>query len=147
MTQQDAKWPPFHEPVRVTLARNGTIALVVGAVLAPRLGGLAHWPLATLLVLWPTLGGHAVELLFLNFLRPRLPAARAVQIGVRVAVWFIGGALLTIGVELTAMALSGPRPSHWPAWWLGGLAFIGIELAVHLVVQFRGLASFYDGRG
>jgi len=30
---------------------------------------------------------------------------------------------------------------------LGGLAFIGIELVTHLVLQLRGRPSFYDGRG
>ncbi len=27
--------------------------------------------------------------------------------------------------------------AHWPAWWLGGIAFIGIELVAHLVLQLR----------
>lgn len=147
MMQHHVEWQPFHEPLRITLARNGAIALVVGAILAPRLGGLAHWPLATLLVLWPSLGGHFIELWFLNFLRPRLPVARAVQFCVRIVVWFIGGTGLAFGMALTATALAGSRPAHWPAWWLGGLAFIGIELAVHLMLQFRGKASFYNGRG
>jgi len=87
----NARWQPYREPLRVALARNGTIALVVGAVLAWRLGGLSHWPIATLLVLWPSFGGHLVELWFLNYLRPRLPFSRAVHIGVRVMVWFVGG--------------------------------------------------------
>src|SRR6266852_1192295 len=106
--------------------------------LARWLGGLAHWPLATLLVLWPSFGGHLVELWFLNWLRPRLPVARAVQVGIRVVVWFIGGTGLALGMRLTAIVLAGFRSAHWPAWWLGGLAFIGIELAAHLVLRLRG---------
>ncbi len=39
------------------------------------------------------------------------------------------------------------RPPRWPAWWLGGLAFIGIELVAHLALLLRGRPSFYDGRG
>ena len=31
--------------------------------------------------------------------------------------------------------------------WLGGLAFIGIELVAHLVLQLRGRPSFYNERG
>jgi hypothetical protein len=50
-------------------------------------------------------------------------------------------------MDLTAMALTGFRPAQWPAWWLGGLAFIGLELVVHLVLQLRGQPSFYNGRG
>ncbi|MDB5292193.1 MAG: hypothetical protein JWL69_3434, partial [Phycisphaerales bacterium] len=69
------------------------------------------------------------------------------QIAARVGVWFAGGVALAIGMRLTAMALAGFRPRHWPAWWVGGLAFVGIELVVHLVLQLRGRPSFYNGRG
>jgi hypothetical protein len=127
--------------------RTGTIALVVGAVVARGWGGMARWPMATLLVLWPSFGGHWVEIWFLNWLRPRLSVARAVQVGARVGVWFVGGIVLAVGMRLTAMALGGLRLARWPAWWIGGLAFIGIELAVHLVLQMRGRPSFYNGRG
>ena len=141
---------PCREPLRITLVRTGTIALVVGAVLAGWRGGLARWPMATLLVFWFSFGGHSVEIGFLNELRPRLPGVRAVQVGVRVAVWFVGGVGLALGMGLTAMAL-GFRPGRWsawgPAWWLGGLAFIGIELVVHLMLLLRGRPSFYNGRG
>ncbi len=140
-------WQPFREPLRATLVRNGMIALVAGAVLSRWQGGLARWPMLTLLLLWLSLGGHLVELGFLNFLRPRLPAARAVQIGVRVVVWFIGGAALALGMKLTAMALGGFRSVQWPAWWRWGFVFIGIELVAHLVLQLRGRPSFYNGRG
>ena len=140
-------WRPYQEPLLTTLKRTGTIALIAGAVLTRWFGGLAHWPAATLLMLWPSFGGHFVELLFLNFLRPRLPPAPAVQVAVRVVVWFIGGTALACGMGLTAMALAGFRPAHRPAWWLGGLAFIALELAVHLVLVLRGRPSFYNGRG
>lgn len=88
-----------------------------------------------------------MELWFLNWLRPRLPVARAIQVGVRIGVWFVGGIALAVGMRLTAISLSGFRPGNWPAWWVGGLAFIGIELVVHLVLQLRGRPSFYNGRG
>jgi len=123
------------------------IALVVGAVLARWRGGLAFWPTATLLMLWPSLGGHVVELWFLNWLRPRLSVAPAVQVLARLGVWFIAGIVLAIGMGLTAMALGASRPAQWPAWWLAGLAFIGIELAAHIFLQLRGRPSFYNGRG
>ena len=143
---------PYREPLRVTLVRTGTIALVVGALVARiwRPGGAARWPMGTLLALWPALGGHFVEIWFLNWLRPRLSGARGVQIAARVGAWFVGGIVLVLGMGLTAMAL-GPRPGQWSAWgrtcWLGGLAFIGVELVAHLVLQMRGRPSFYDGRG
>jgi hypothetical protein len=143
MTQH---WQPFREPLRVTLLRTGTIAIVVGALLARFWGSLARWPLATLLVLWPSLGGHWVEVWFLNWLRPRLSIVRGVQVAARVGVWFVGGIALAMGMGLTAMA-AGFRPVHRPAWWLAGVVFIGIELVAHLVLQLRRRPSFYNGRG
>ena len=145
----NAPWQPFHEPLRRTLLRTGTIALVGGAVLARGRGGLTHWPAATLLMLWPALGGHWVEVGFLNHLRPRLPATRAVQVAVRIAVWLVGGAILALGMGLTAIALTGRRPPHWPTAWLagGGLAFIAIELIAHLVLQLRHRPNFFNALG
>jgi hypothetical protein len=147
MTATMASQPPFREPLRATLLRTVTIALVAGAVLARSWGGLPRWPAATLLMLWPSFGGHLVDLWFLNWLRPRLPAAAEVQVGARLAVWFVGGTALALGMALTAMALAGFAPARWPALWLGGLAFIGIELVAHLALQLRGRPSFYNGRG
>lgn len=147
MLLNDLQWQPYREPLRATLMRTGTIAVVVGAVLAWRLGGLALWPVAILMVLWLSLGGHLVELFFLNYLRPRLPVARPVQIAARVSVWFIAGVALVLGMRLTAIALAGPQAARWPAWWIGGLAFIGIEFIAHLAIQLRGRPSFYNGRG
>jgi hypothetical protein len=142
-----SQWQPFREPFRITILRNGMIAIVAGAVTARLWSGLWRWPLATLLVLWPSLGGHFVELWFLNWLRPRLSNARGVQVAARIAVWMVGGAGLAIGMALTAMTLAGLRPARWPAWWTGSLAFIGVELVAHLALQLRGRPSFYNGRG
>ena len=142
-----SQWQPYREPVGITILRTGTIAIVVGAVLAELQGGFARWPLAALLVLWPSFGGHCVEVWFLNWLRPRLSVARGPQVAARIGVWFIGGLGLAVGMALTSAAFTGSRRMHWPAWWVGGLAFIGIELVVHLVLQLRGRPSFYNGRG
>jgi len=141
------RWQPYREPFYITLARTGTIALVVGVVLAKMWGGLELWPLTTLLALWPSFGGHWVELWFLNWLRPRLPVARAVQAGARLAVWFVGGCILAVGAALTAMALITLRPMHWSQLWVAGLGFIGIELVAHVALQLRSQPSFYNGRG
>jgi hypothetical protein len=143
-----AEWKPHREPLHITLARTVAIALVLGGLLVRWLGGgLARWPLASLMMLWLSFGGHWVELWFLNWLRPRLFSARGAQVGARVVVWFIGGCGLAVGMDLTARALTGSWPARWPAWWVGGLVFIGVELVVHLVLQLRGKPSFYNGRG
>ena len=138
---------PHQEPLRTTLTRTGTIALIVGGILAMSAGKLSYWPIAFLLVLWPAFGGHWVELWFLNWLRPRLPASHAILAAARLAIWFIGGIGLACGMRITAITLAGPGSAHWPHWWVGGLAFLAIELAVHLALQLTGRPSFYNGRG
>ena len=110
-------------------------------------GGVRYWPAATLLALWPAFGGHWVELFFLNWLRPRISDRRWVQAAARLIVWFAGGCLLLAGMYYTSIALHGYIPVRWPAWWVGGIAFIGIELVTHLFLQLRGCGSFYSGRG
>src|SRR4051812_48307982 len=140
-------WQPFREPLRVTLTRTIIIALVAGVAFARWSGWRIHWSMATLLMLWPSFGGHWVELWFLNWLRPRLPNARHVQVVARVGVWFFAGVGLALGMALTATALTAVRPRRWPAWWLGGCAFIGVELVAQLGLQLRGRPSFYNGRG
>ena len=142
-----SQWQPYREPLRSTILRTGTIAIVVGAVIASPGGGWRHWPILTLFVFWPSFGGHWVEVGFLNWLRPRLPIARGVQIAARVGVWFAGGVGLAAGMRLTAASLGAFRRTHWPAWWLGGVIFIGIELMAHLALQLRGRPGFYNGRG
>ena len=140
-------WQPFSEPLRRTLVRTVLIAAIAGAVLARWWGGPARWPLAALLAFWFSFGGHWVEVGFLNWLRPRLPMGRPAQIAARVAVWFLGGVALGLGAGATAMLLGGRQPAQWPAWWLPGLALIGVELVVHAVPRLRGQSSFYNGRG
>jgi hypothetical protein len=140
-------WQPYREPVRATLLRTVGLALVLGAVLARSSGGPARFLLWTSIMLWPLLGGHFVELWFLNWLRPRLPGPRVAQATARVIVWFVSGAGLALCMYLTALAFAGHRTARWPAWWVGGLAFVGVELAVHLILQLRGRPNFYSGRG
>ena len=140
-------WQPYRERLRVTILRTGTIAIVVGAMLARLWGDIALWPVATLVALWPSFGGHWVEVWFLNCLRPRLSETRGLQAAARLGVWFAGGSGLALGMSLTARALAGFRTAYWPTWWAGGLAFIGVELVAHLALRLRGHPNFYDGRG
>jgi hypothetical protein len=135
------------EPLRVTLTRTVGIALIAGAAVASRWGGLAWWPVLSVVMLWPSLGGHYVELAYLDVVRPRLSASRAVQTLTRIAVWFVGGALMVVGMHFTAILVRAPRPLPMSAWWIGGFAFIGLELVVHLALHARGRSSFYGERG
>ncbi len=143
-----APWQPYREPLKTTLVRTGAIALVLGPALARyALGGLARWPLGIVLMLWPSFGGHWLEIWFLNWLRPRLPVARPAQVAARAVAWFVGGTAMALGMSLTATALAGYRPAQWPPLWLGGIAFIAVELIAHLFLQLRGRPSFYNGGG
>ena len=139
-----SQWQPYREPLRNTLLRNGIIAIAIGAVLS-RLGRAPLW-IAILLALWPSFGGHWVEVFFLNWLRPRISASRGVQIATRFVVWFAGGVVLLVCMALTARAVAF-HPKRRPAGWIGGLAFIGIELVAHLPLLLRGRPCFYNGRG
>ena len=127
--------------------RNVSIAVLLGAVVTLTTGRFSRWPLAALLALWPSLGGHWLEVFFLNWLRPRLPAARGVQVLARIGLWFAGGMGFAAAMRVTAMVLAAlPAMTSW-SWWLGGLGFIGIELVAHLVLMARRLPSFCDGLG
>ena len=131
----NATWRPIREPMRVTLRRTLVLAVIIGAVMAVSSGGgLKRWPAATLLAMWPSLGGHFIELWFLNWLRPRLPAANLVQISARLIVWFVGGIVLMVAMCATAPLLPTEQFRRCPPWWVGGLAFVGIELVVHFVI-------------
>lgn len=141
-------WLRVDEPLHVTLLRSIGIAVAVGALVTLVWGGgLQRWAIVTALALWPSLGGHWLELWFLNWLRPRLSTARPVQIAARLVVWFIGGIAIALGVWLTATVLTRPRRTPWAMWWIAGFAFIGIELVVHLGLERRGRPSFFNGLG
>jgi hypothetical protein len=140
-------WQPYREPLRLTLTRTFTIALLAGAITAPWFGGIRRWPIVSLLMLWPSLGGHWIDVLFLNALRPRLPHLRLVQAGARLAVWFLGGIVLALGLRLTAVLLRAHAPLLWLTWAIAGIGFVAIELIAHAALQVRGRPSFYNGLG
>jgi hypothetical protein len=140
-------WQAYREPFRTTLLRTIGIAVVVGGVLAWRYGSLYAWPLAALLVFWFSFGGHWVELWFLNWLRPRLPHSRVWQIAVRLAVWFVGGVGLGLGVGFTMRLFALTREGRSPRWWVAGIVFIAVEFIAHLVLALIRRPNFYNGEG
>ena len=92
-------------------------------------------PLGALVFVRGPLGGSLIPQLAA---RPRLSMAGGVQGAARLAVWFVGGIGLAIGMRLTAMALGSFRMARWPAWWIAGLGFIGIELVADLPYSCAG---------
>ena len=133
-------WTPYREPLRATLVRTVLIAVAVGVVV----GRVRFWLPWAAWALWPSFGGHWVEILFLNWLRPRLRAERWVQISARFVIWILGGTVLMMGARVTGLGLGIPE-LRMPPWWLGGPIFIGVELFVHALFQVRGKPSFYNG--
>jgi hypothetical protein len=124
-----------------------SIAAIAGGLVALSGPGLRWWPSLSVIMLWPALGGHWVELLFLNGLRPRLPANRLLHGLVRLAVWFAGGILLAMGVALTARFVLPTARLDWLTWATAGAAFVAIELVAHAGLHARGRPSFYNGLG
>jgi hypothetical protein len=128
------------------LVRNAALAAAVGAVLAFQRHDLRLLLPIVALASWFSLGGHYIELVFLNGLRARIPQGRFTQGVSRLLVWFSGGLLLYIGMAATARALPIEVPPL-RLWWYGGFLLIGVELVVHAVLAMRGLPNFYNGRG
>jgi hypothetical protein len=96
-------------------------------------------------MLWPSFGGHWIDLLFLNGIRPRLPRSGVVQRLARIAVWFGGGALLAVGVRMTAGIVLEHTRLAWLTSVTAGLIFVAAELTAHAGLQLRGRPSFYNG--
>lgn len=146
MSQFDATWRPYREPIRATLTRTIGIAAVVGIVAALVQRRAGSFATAGILALWFSLGGHWVEIFYLNWLRPRLPRSPVPQAGARLLIWFVGGALLTLGMETTARQLE-PGAMRLPSIWTGGAGFVCVELLVHTVFRLRGRPGFFSGDG
>jgi hypothetical protein len=137
---------PFAEPWRSTALRNGTIALAIGLGVGLYTRRIAVALLASVLALWFTLGGHVLEVLFRNRLGPRIGGSAPAQAVTRLVYWFLGGSALYAGVLATRAILTGRSVVPW-SWWAGGLAFVGLELVVHLLLLARRQPSFFNGRG
>lgn len=136
----------FQEPLRRTLARNVALAAGVGVVFALQRHQLRLLLPIAALALWFSLGGHYVELAFLDGLRGRFSQGRLAQAGLRLLVWFGGGVVLYVLMAASARILP-LEPPPLRMWWYGGLLLIGVELAVHGLLAVRGRPNFYSGRG
>lgn len=138
---------PYREPLRATLTRTVAIAVVMGGIVAFATGRPRLWPALAVVMLWPALGGHWVELFFLKVVRPRLAARGTARNIARVVLWFVGGMVLAIGARWTALLLLPSARLIQLSWAVAGAGFIAIELVAHAGLRLRGRPSFYDGRG
>ena len=108
----------FEEPLRRTLVRNVSLAAGVGALLALQRHSLRWFLPVAALALWFSLGGHYVELAFLNSLRARLSQGRLTQVALRLLVWFTGGVVLYVLMAASARVLPLEAPPLG-MWWYG----------------------------
>ena len=136
-------WGPRLPRVGSTAGRDQTPSVQFSAAVCVQFSPVAN---IAALALWFSLGGHYVELAFLNGLRARIPQGRLTQVGLRLVVWFTGGVVLYVLMAASARALPLEAPPL-RMWWYGGLLLIVVELAVHGLMAMRGKPSFYSGRG
>src|SRR5262245_58939558 len=144
--QTDNSSPTDEESFPRMVVRNVAIATAVSAaVTLPRHDYKSFLPVAAL-ALWPSFGGHYVEMAFDNAVRSRISQGRLIQAAARLLVWFVGGVLLYMCMVVTSRFL--PIRALPPGlWWCGGFVFVGIELVVHTILAMRGRPNFYNGRG
>lgn len=149
----DQRPQPYHESLGATLLRTLSIAFVLTTLLTVLLiatgqarGALVRLWLTTYpAILWFPLGGHYVELLYLNVLRMRRPAFHRHRRSTRIGVWFIGGLPLGLGLWWTWTGLGNALPVA-PPWWWGMPAFVIVEFVVHAIRQALGYPNFWNGR-
>ncbi len=135
---------PQAEPLWAPFRRNTLLAMGAGAALSLPHPTVRRWFAATLIMLWPTFGGHFVELLFLRGMSPRVSPSIGVQTLVRILTWFLGGMLLSLPMLATVRATGVPHFASWLSPWMGGVAFVALELLVHAIRRLRGLPSLYQ---
>jgi len=159
-TADPARFQRYREPLRATMVRTVSIALVLGTIgsivqLGRVPGSFADayaWLVLVVSVLWFSLGGHWVELAYLNGLRPRIARMPdRVLILVRLGIWLFGGTLLVLGMVTTYSVMTVGR---WPgeaavrgALLYGGAIFAMLELGPHAVLSLLGRPSFWNLRG
>ncbi len=146
---QDQVHPPFRETLAATLTRTLAIAAGVTTLLAivlPRDESLFFmWVITYPAVLWFPLGGHYVELVYLNFWRQRSVWARKNHTIARPLVWMLGGLPLGLGCRATWIALGYEQAGMLP-WWWGVLFFPFVECIVHTINSVTGKPSFWNRR-
>jgi hypothetical protein len=140
---------PYREPLWKTLRRTLTIAFFITTaltiVLPDEESYRRSWLTTYPAVLWFPLGGHYVELAYLNFLRIRWPWIHRRRTITRLAWWFVGGLPLGLGCWWTWVGLGNHPGFDLPFWW-GMPFFVVVECIVHAALQLAGYPSFWNGR-
>ena len=111
---------PYRETLGATLRRTLTITLFITTgltLILPREGSYVRfWAVTYAAVLWIPLGGHYVELVYLNYLRMRWAWFHRHRYPARVLWWLVAGLPLGLGCWWTWLAL-GVRADFTLPWW------------------------------
>lgn len=116
-----------------------THVFAVSAMSAPALLGVI-W----LMVYCIVYGGHWLEVLFINQIKFMLPPNKAVIYFSRIVYWFLNGIPLFMLANWVGNAFTN-HDLNLGRWWTFGLAYIAIELFMHLIMQLRYRKSYYNG--
>ncbi len=136
----------FHEPLRSTLLRTFSIALIPALITCFVTHHNSMFAPVFFGILWISFGGHWAEIVWLNLIRHRLPKSPLVQKLGRIAFWFVSGMILGVPMGLT-IRLFDPKSTS-PTMLTIGFTFVLIELLVHYVLlHLRGRPSFYNSAG
>ena len=140
---------PYRETLFVTLRRTLLIGLGISLVLTPFMRDeralLDAWWRVYLAVLWFPLGGHYVELGYLNGWRMKSAWVRRQKYVSRVLYWIVGGLPLGAAFLWTLHVLGARFPLDLPLWW-GMPFFPAVECVIHLVLTVLGRPSFWNAR-
>ena len=160
LTADPSRFKPYREPLLVTLARTGAIAIGVASIvttiqlhhLPSRPAQWHQWLALLVFVAWISFGGHWLEIAYLNGIRPRIAHwPDSSLLFLRLGVWIVGGATLFVAAAISrSVLLTGgpaPRPQVYAALLLGGPAFIIVELIAHAFLLRAGKPSFWNRRG
>lgn len=141
----------FKEAFSKTLIRTVITATIIAAILffAHAFPSGDQTKLNLLIMIWLmvyiiVLGGHLLELIFINYLKFVLPKNIILLYVIRIAYWFLCAIPLIFGAGLIHNLFvhkNGPMVYDYTF----GVFYIGIELFMHAMMQIRFRKSFYNG--
>jgi hypothetical protein len=140
-----------NEPLIKTVIRTILTATIIAGILY-----LAHvfpydgkskltlFAMIWLVVFCIVIGGHWLELLFINSIKFALPKNILLLYFTRIVYWFLCAVPLFFCTNfiMHVFLYDGLRLSHWFTF---GIFYIGIELLMHAIMQIRYKKSFYNG--
>jgi len=147
----------MNNPEKITESLNQTVirtilttTIIAGilylAHLFPHDGksNLTLFEMIWLVVFCIVVGGHWLELLFINRIKFALPKNILLLYFIRIVYWFLCAVPLFFAINfiMGLFLYDGLRLSHW---WTFGIFYIGIELLMYAIMQIRYKKSFYNG--